>query len=63
MKIDYIFPRRIFSSKKLARVKISTEWKTVLKFTAPINIKFLKCIRTNVFSLDFWRRQNQALQN
>ena len=26
MEIDYIFPRRIFSSKKSARTKILTEW-------------------------------------
>ena len=28
MEIDYIFPRRIFSSKEAARAKILTEWKT-----------------------------------
>ena len=28
MEIDYISPRSIFSSKKLAYAKISTEWKT-----------------------------------
>ena len=61
MKIDYIFPRRIFSSKNSARAKFLTEWKTDLKFTAPINIKFIKCLRTNVFSVDFWRRRNEAL--
>ena len=61
MKIDYIFPRRIFSSKNSARAKFLTECKMDLKFTAPINIKFIKCLRTNVFSVDFWRRRNQAL--
>ena len=30
MEIDYIFPSRIFSSKKSARAKIFTEWKTAL---------------------------------
>ena len=30
MEIDYIFRRRIFSSKKSARPKILTEWKTAL---------------------------------
>ena len=30
MVIDYIFPRRICSSEKSSRVKILTEWKTVL---------------------------------
>ena len=29
-KVDNIFPRRIFSSKKSARARILTEWKTVL---------------------------------
>ena len=28
MEIDYIFPRRIFSSKNSAPAKILTEWKT-----------------------------------
>ena len=28
MEIDYIFPRRSFSSKKSAHTKILTEWKT-----------------------------------
>ena len=28
MEIDYISPRSIFSSKKLAYAKISTKWKT-----------------------------------
>ena len=41
MEIDYTFPRRIFSSKKSARAKILTEWKIDLKFTAPINVKFI----------------------
>ena len=27
MEIDYIFPHRIFSSKKSARAKILAEWK------------------------------------
>ena len=49
MKNDYFFPRRIFSSKISARVEILTERKTVLKFTAPIIIKFLTCLRANVF--------------
>ena len=31
MEIDYIVPRRIFNSKKSARLKISTEWKTALR--------------------------------
>ena len=30
MEIDYIFPRRIFRSKKSVRAKISTERKTAL---------------------------------
>ena len=30
MEVDYIFLRRIFSSKKSARAKILTEWKTAL---------------------------------
>ena len=59
MKIDYIFPRRIFSSKNSARAKFLTEWKMDLKFTAPINIKFIKCLRTNVFSVDFWRGETK----
>ena len=53
MNIDYIFPRRFFSSKKLVRVTILTECKMDLKFAAPNNIKFLKCLKTNVFSVDF----------
>ena len=40
MEIDYIFQRKVFSSKKSVRAKILTEWKTVLKFIAHINIKF-----------------------
>ena len=31
MEIDYIFPRRIFSSKKSAHAKILTEWKTAFR--------------------------------
>ena len=31
MEIDYIFPRRIFSSKKSAHTKILTEWKTAFR--------------------------------
>ena len=31
MEIDYIFPLRIVSSKKSARAKILTEWKTVFR--------------------------------
>ena len=58
MKIDYIFHRRIFSSKKSTLAKILTDWKTALKFTAPISITFLKCLRANVFSDDFLRRRN-----
>ena len=61
MKIDYIFHRRIFSSKKSALAKILTERKTALKFAAPVSIKFIKCLRANVFSDDFLRRQNKAL--
>ena len=30
MEIDYIFPYRIFSSKKSSRVKILIEWKKAL---------------------------------
>ena len=43
--------RRFFSSEKLARAQILAEWKTALKFTAPINKKFMKCLRTS-FSSD-----------
>ena len=50
---NYVFPRRIFSSKKSARAKILTEWKTALKFIAHIKIKFLKYLRTYVCSVDF----------
>ena len=53
MKIDYIFPRRIFSSKKSTRAKILTEWKADLKFTAAINIKFIKCFEQMFFQLTF----------
>ena len=45
MEIDYIFPDRIFSSKKSDCAKILNESKMTLKFIAPINIKFLKCSR------------------
>ena len=38
MKVDYIFQRSMFSSKKSARAKILTTWKTTLKFTAPIKV-------------------------
>ena len=31
MKINYIFPRKIFSSKNSARANILTEWKTLFK--------------------------------
>ena len=31
MEIDYIFPRRILSSKQPFRGKILTEWKTALR--------------------------------
>ena len=31
MEIDYIFPGKIFSSKKSSHVKILTEWKMALK--------------------------------
>ena len=36
MEIDYIFPRRIFSSKKFASAKILTESKKA----------FIKCIKS-----------------
>ena len=61
MNIDYIFPSRFFGSKKLVRMTILTECKMDLKFAAPNNIKFLKCLKTNFFSVDFWRRRNQVL--
>ena len=34
---------------------------SIVKFITHINTKFLKCLKTNVFSVCFWRRQNQAL--
>ena len=39
MEVDYNFPRRSFSSKKSARAKILTEWKTTLRMkkTATLN--------------------------
>ena len=39
MEIDYIFPLRIFSSKKSARAKILTEWKTALCFCAEVYLE------------------------
>ena len=30
LEIDYIFPRRVFSSKKSARAKTLTEWEIAL---------------------------------
>ena len=53
MDIDYIFPRRILSSKKSVLAKILSEWKTALKFIVHSNTLLLKCLGANICSGDF----------
>ena len=55
MEIDYIFPRRIFSSKKSARTKILTEWKTAFRvFSTELN-------ETNIYEKKSRRPRSQIL--
>ena len=55
MEIDYIFPRRIFSSKKSAHAKILTEWKTAFRvFSIELN-------ETNIYDIKSRRPCSQIL--
>ena len=52
MEIDYIFPPGIFSSKKSARAKILTEWKTAFKENFPIQTsEILLVFHNRIYSM------------
>ena len=51
MKINYIFPRKIFSSKTSARANILTEWKT--PFKGGRDMKW-NVMNETVFSIKNW---------
>ena len=51
MKINYIFPRKMFSSKNSARANILTEWKTPFKGGRDMKWNF---VNETVFSIKNW---------
>ena len=55
MEIDYIFPRRIFSSKKSAHAKILTEWKTAFRVFST------ELTETNIYDIKSRRPRSQIL--